>query len=50
MNILIADKFEKEGIEGLKKLGCEVTVNPELLEMIAGMTARQLAVKREVIV
>ncbi len=32
MNILIADKFEKEGIEGLKKLGCEVTVNPELKE------------------
>lgn len=30
MKILIADKFEKSGIEGLKKLGCEVLSEPDL--------------------
>ena len=30
MKILIADKFEKAGIEGLKKLGCEVACEPDL--------------------
>lgn len=30
MNVLIADKFEAAGVEGLKTLGCEVTINPEL--------------------
>jgi D-3-phosphoglycerate dehydrogenase len=30
MNVLIADKFEAAGAEGLKALGCAVTVNPEL--------------------
>lgn len=30
MRVLIADKFEDQGIEGLKALGCEVTVEPDL--------------------
>jgi len=30
MKVLIADKFEKVGIDGLKELGCEVTSRPEL--------------------
>ncbi len=32
MKVLIADKFETAGIEGLKALGCEVLVNPDLKE------------------
>jgi D-3-phosphoglycerate dehydrogenase / 2-oxoglutarate reductase len=30
MKILIADKFEKSGIEGLQSLGCEVVYEPDL--------------------
>jgi D-3-phosphoglycerate dehydrogenase len=30
MKVLIADKFEKVGIDGLKELGCVVTSRPEL--------------------
>ena len=30
MKVLIADKFEKSGIEGLKALGCDVMSEPEL--------------------
>lgn len=30
MKVLIADKFERSGIEGLKAAGCEVVSNPEL--------------------
>lgn len=30
MKVLIADKFEKVGIDGLKELGCTVTMRPEL--------------------
>lgn len=30
MRVLIADKFEDQGIEGLSALGCEVVVEPEL--------------------
>lgn len=30
MKILIADKFEQTGIDGLKAIGCEVISNPEL--------------------
>ena len=30
MKVLIADKFEKSGIEGLKALGCEVMSEPDL--------------------
>lgn len=31
LRVLIADKFEQSGIDGLKTLGCDVTVNPDLL-------------------
>ena len=30
MRVLIADKFETSGVEGLKALGCEVIYDPEL--------------------
>ena len=30
MKVLVADKFEKSGIEGLKAAGCEVVYDPEL--------------------
>lgn len=30
MKVLIADKFEQSGIDGLKALGCEVISNPDL--------------------
>jgi len=30
MRVLIADKFEAEGIDGLKALGCDVLVDPQL--------------------
>ena len=30
MRVLIADKFEKIGIDGLKELGCEVESQPDL--------------------
>ncbi len=30
MRVLIADKFEKVGMDGLKELGCEVTSQPDL--------------------
>jgi D-3-phosphoglycerate dehydrogenase len=30
MKILVADKFEQMGIDGLKALGCEVVLNPDL--------------------
>ena len=30
MKVLIADKFEKVGVDGLKELGCDVIMQPEL--------------------
>jgi D-3-phosphoglycerate dehydrogenase len=30
MKVLIADKFEESGIDGLKENGCEVEYNPDL--------------------
>ena len=32
MNVLIADKFESEGIDGLKGIGCTVTLEPDLAD------------------
>lgn len=32
MKVLVADKFEKSGLEGLKALGCEVTFEPEAVD------------------
>jgi D-3-phosphoglycerate dehydrogenase len=32
MRVLVADKFEKSGLEGLRALGCEVVFEPELKE------------------
>jgi D-3-phosphoglycerate dehydrogenase len=41
MNVLIADKFEKTGVEQLQALGCEVIQDPEL----AGETLRDAVAK-----
>ena len=30
MKVLIADKFEKVGIDGLKELGCSIVSQPDL--------------------
>src|SRR5690242_12360966 len=30
MRVLVADKFEKSGLDGLKALGCEVLYEPDL--------------------
>jgi D-3-phosphoglycerate dehydrogenase len=30
MKVLVADKFEKSGIDGLKAAGCEVIFEPDL--------------------
>jgi D-3-phosphoglycerate dehydrogenase len=40
MKVLIADKFEKVGIDGLKELGCTVVMRPELTaeELPAALT------------
>src|SRR5438046_3234445 len=32
MNVLVADKFEKSGIDGLKAAGCHVAYEPDLKE------------------
>lgn len=50
MKILIADKFEQSGIDGLKALGCEVIYQPDvkgdtLVEAIATSAARVLVVR-----
>jgi D-3-phosphoglycerate dehydrogenase / 2-oxoglutarate reductase len=48
MKVLIADKFESFGIDELKKMGCEVTSNPELKE--AALTAALKDLKPAVLI
>ena len=50
MKVLIADKFEQSGIDGLKAAGCEVIFEPELKDAalrdaIAGSHADVLVVR-----
>jgi D-3-phosphoglycerate dehydrogenase len=50
MNVLVADTFERSGIEGLKAAGCEVVYEPELKEdaltkAIAATSAQVLVVR-----
>ena len=50
MRVLIADKFETSGIDGLKALGCEVLFEPELKDQaladaVAGSSADVLIVR-----
>ena len=50
MRVLVADKFEKSGLEGLKALGCEVLYQPEakddaLTEAIRASSAEVLVVR-----
>ncbi len=40
MRVLIADKFEKQGIDGLKALGCDVVFQPTPMEELPGVIAR----------
>lgn len=42
MRVLIADKFEKQGIDGLTGLGCQVTSNPEITPQNLGAAIEQL--------
>jgi D-3-phosphoglycerate dehydrogenase len=30
MKVLIADKFEKSGVDGLQALGCDISYQPDL--------------------
>ena len=50
MKVLVADKFEKSGIEGLKAAGCEVISDPDLkddaLEAAIGRTQADVLVVR----
>jgi D-3-phosphoglycerate dehydrogenase len=44
MRVLVADKFEKSGIDGLKALGCEVLFEPDLTDQaLADAVARSSA-------
>jgi D-3-phosphoglycerate dehydrogenase len=43
MKVLVADKFEKSGIDGLKALGCEVVVEPDLNGETLAARIRELA-------
>ena len=42
MKVLVADKFEQSGIEGLKAAGCEVLYEPELKDDGAGRRDRKI--------
>ncbi len=48
MLVLIADKFEKSGVEGLKSLGCDVKYEPDLIDDALG--AALAATKADVLV
>ncbi len=54
MKVLIADKFEKSGIEGLKAAGCEVIFEPDLkddtLVEAIGKTQAEVLVVRSTVV
>lgn len=41
MKVLIADKFEKAGLEKLQGLGCQVTLDPELAGDLLGEAVRE---------
>jgi D-3-phosphoglycerate dehydrogenase len=41
MRVLVADKFEKSGVDGLRGIGCDVLFEPELAD--ASLTARLAA-------
>jgi D-3-phosphoglycerate dehydrogenase / 2-oxoglutarate reductase len=43
MKVLIADKFEKSGVEGLKGLGCEVVSNPDLKDAALAAALKELS-------
>jgi D-3-phosphoglycerate dehydrogenase len=43
MRVLIADKFEKSGIDGLRALGCEITFQPDLKDEALVEAIRQVA-------
>ena len=40
MKVLVADKFEKAGLEGLKSIGCDVTYEPEAAGTLGEVLAR----------
>ncbi|MGE5814980.1 MAG: NAD(P)-dependent oxidoreductase [Acidobacteriota bacterium] len=50
MKVLVADKFEKSGLDGLQALGCEVIYNPDLkedaLKAVIGETGAEVVIVR----
>ena len=36
MRVLVADKFEQSGLDGLKKAGCDVIYQPDLKDAALG--------------
>jgi len=40
MKVLVADKFEQSGLEGLKAAGCDVAYQPELSDEALGRAIR----------
>ena len=46
MRVLIADKFETAGVEGLRRIGCEVVIDPgkKGAELIAAVRAANPAI------
>src|SRR5882757_5718178 len=43
MKVLVADKFEQSGIDGLKAAGCEVVYSPELADATLTQALRDTA-------
>ncbi len=41
MKVLVADKFEKSGLDGLKAAGCEVVYQPDLVDDALGKAIRE---------
>ena len=43
MRVLIADKFERSGREGLEALGCEISFQPDLKDEALGAAIKEIA-------
>ena len=43
MKVLVADKFEQSGIDGLQALGCEISFQPDLKDDALIEAVRQVA-------
>ena len=43
MKVLIADKFEKSGLDGLQALGCDISYQPDLKDDALTEAVRQVS-------